>query len=309
MKIDIIVPVYNSKKYIDKIIKSIINQNYQNYELILIDDGSTDGSYEYMKKFENNRIKVYKQNNSGPGIARKNGFLKSNGDLVFFVDSDDWISYDNALSDINYIFKNNEIDILFFDREDIIGNNKTIIKSFNKMSYGIHSIDELCEKIRPGLGSKIFKRTILESSMFINSNVYEDLYTTYLYVDKIQKFYYCDSCFYTIYHEENSNTLSSNWTNQIFGKSIQIVTSLYDKIKNITVKESLTYMFPQIFMNYCKKIIKKQYKRNTDTDIESGIIKIVEIIKNEKIDFSNNIVKNTMFWLLINIYYSLKKKR
>ncbi len=91
--ISIIVPVYNVEEYIKECIDSIINQDYKNIEVILVDDGSTDMSPqicdEYTKK--DNRIKVIHKENEGVSAARNVGIEKSNGEWITFVDADDWI--------------------------------------------------------------------------------------------------------------------------------------------------------------------------------------------------------------------------
>lgn len=93
MKISVIVPVYNSEKYVRRCIESVIMQTYQNWELIMVDDGSEDNSltilYEYEK--QDSRIKVIHQDNKGPGNARNKGINHATGDYIVFVDSDDRI--------------------------------------------------------------------------------------------------------------------------------------------------------------------------------------------------------------------------
>ena len=92
--ISVIVPVYNVEKYLEKCIDSIINQTYQNLEIILVDDGSTDGSGkicdEYSRK--DNRIKVIHKENGGLSDARNIGIKNANGGLIGFIDSDDYIT-------------------------------------------------------------------------------------------------------------------------------------------------------------------------------------------------------------------------
>ncbi|MDD7601318.1 MAG: glycosyltransferase family 2 protein, partial [Firmicutes bacterium] len=92
-KISIIIPVYNTSSYLGKAIESTLNQTYQNIEIIIIDDGSTDGSDaicdEYASKYSN--ISVIHSPNQGVSAARSKGIERATGDYVMFVDSDDWI--------------------------------------------------------------------------------------------------------------------------------------------------------------------------------------------------------------------------
>jgi len=89
--ISIIIPVYNTKRYLDETIGSVLKQTYKNWELILVDDGSTDGSVDLIKDYCNSdiRIRLIEQANSGQGAARNNGIRQAKGDLIAFLDSDD----------------------------------------------------------------------------------------------------------------------------------------------------------------------------------------------------------------------------
>ena len=91
--ISLIVPFYNGEMYLKDCIKSIIEQDYQNIELILVDDGSSDNSKNIADRFAKNdkRISVYHQNNSGVSTARNVGIEKSRGEYIGFIDADDYI--------------------------------------------------------------------------------------------------------------------------------------------------------------------------------------------------------------------------
>lgn len=93
MLISVIVPVYNAERFLNKSIESVINQSYKSIELILVNDGSTDGSEIICNKYAlaDKRIKVISQKNSGPAAARNTGIRNAAGDFVFFLDADDFI--------------------------------------------------------------------------------------------------------------------------------------------------------------------------------------------------------------------------
>lgn len=109
LKISCIVPVYNTAKYLDKCIESILKQSYKNIELILVDDGSVDDSRsicdEY--KLKDERVKVFHQPNSGVSVARNVGIREASGEYICFVDSDDYIENDYFSLAIKYIEKYN----------------------------------------------------------------------------------------------------------------------------------------------------------------------------------------------------------
>ena len=99
-KVSVIVPVYNTEKYLERCIDSIISQSFKDFELILINDGSKDKSLSIMKEYakKDKRIKVFDQNNKGPAITRNFGINKSKAKYVMFIDSDDYID-DNYIQD------------------------------------------------------------------------------------------------------------------------------------------------------------------------------------------------------------------
>ena len=309
MKFSVIVPVYNAENYLHKLVESVLQQTYKDYELILVDDGSTDGSYALMKQYAKryDQIKAYTKENTGPGMTRKFGFEKATGDLLFFVDSDDWITNSTVLEEIHNTFiKHSTVDVLFFDREDIIGNTKEAIRGFEEIEKGFHNINEIREVIRPGLGAKILKRNILTPDMFIESKVFEDLFTTYLYLEKCNTFYYSSKSYYTIYHDVNSNSLSSNETAESFNKSLEMILMIYEKINNRALKYSLELRMATLFTSYWKSIIKKEKGYDSET-IRKNIRRIVSILKDNNIMLKPNEKKLVkMFLYKILLFWSVR---
>ncbi|HVZ97187.1 MAG TPA: glycosyltransferase family A protein, partial [Chitinophagaceae bacterium] len=90
----IIIPVYNSERYLAKTLESILEQTYPNKEIIVIDDSSTDNSFTIAKSFEAKGIKVLRQKNAGAAVARNTGLASATGDYIQFLDADDYLSND-----------------------------------------------------------------------------------------------------------------------------------------------------------------------------------------------------------------------
>lgn len=135
-KISVILPVYNVEKYVRKCLLSIVEQSYQNFEVLIVDDGSVDNFFKEIEDIvaENKNIKIYQKANGGLASARNFGLEKANGDYILFIDSDDWIEKD--------LFKNlvenlSDEDILIFNlgeysnKEGKIITNRRI-KNINK---------------------------------------------------------------------------------------------------------------------------------------------------------------------------------
>lgn len=107
--VSIITPVYNAQEYLEETILSVLQQTYSNWELLLIDDCSTDKSYEIIKKYQNQdkRIRYLKnEKNSGPAVTRNRGIESSNGEYIAFLDSDDLWYQDKLEKQINFILEN-----------------------------------------------------------------------------------------------------------------------------------------------------------------------------------------------------------
>lgn len=132
MKVSIIIPVYNASKYIDKCFKEILNQSYKDFEVIAINDGSTDNSSKLLKKYESKYpfIKIINQNNTGQAIARNRAIEIASGDYLTFIDIDDFIDTHyleelvNAMEDGNY-------DLVYCDYYEYYSPIKLVLKRNN----------------------------------------------------------------------------------------------------------------------------------------------------------------------------------
>lgn len=115
-KISIIIPIYNTEKYIPKCLNSIINQTFKDIEIICINDGSDDNSLRLIKDFatKDGRIKIINQDNKGVSIARNKGIEHSSGTYLLFVDPDDWLDIDACQKIVNKIDITNS-DLIFFN--------------------------------------------------------------------------------------------------------------------------------------------------------------------------------------------------
>ena len=94
IKVSIIIPVYNTEKFLNRCVDSVINQKFNNFEIILVNDGSKDNSLKICRDYEKKYpkiIKVIDQKNSGPAIARNRGIESAKGEYIMFIDSDDFI--------------------------------------------------------------------------------------------------------------------------------------------------------------------------------------------------------------------------
>lgn len=173
--ISVIIPVYNVLNYLEKCVNSIIAQTYNVLEIILVDDGSTDGSGELCDRLKllDKRIQVIHQNNAGSTVARNTGLKNASGKLIGFVDSDDWIEPDMYEKLIEALYRDNA-DIAV-GRQYINRENTEYIESPRSVYKGcyhkdekilahhiIYSDDYLKKGISPNLWDKLFKKDLLK---------------------------------------------------------------------------------------------------------------------------------------------------
>lgn len=148
IKISVVIPVYNTKKYIDPCINSVINQTYKNLEIILVDDGSIDGSGGICDKYakRDKRIKVIHKINEGLVAAREAGVIEAEGEYIAFVDSDDYIE----LNTYEYLIEKLEditVDLVMYNLvEDF--EDHSVIKN-NKFDYGFYDKNQIQQLIIP----------------------------------------------------------------------------------------------------------------------------------------------------------------
>lgn len=160
--ISVIIPLYNKEKTIGQTIRSVLSQTYQDFELIIIDDGSTDRSLAIAQGFDDCRIQIYSQANSGPGAARNKGVLHAYTEWIVFLDADDELLPDALLHFNNLRRENSTIDI--FDCSTIIRHKGKERLCENPIEGIISNNLKACfyAKIGPGSGHAMFRKNTLE---------------------------------------------------------------------------------------------------------------------------------------------------
>lgn len=300
IKISIIIPVYNAQNTLKKLLESILSQTYSNYEVIIVDDGSTDKSFEIMKNIanQNTKIKIFSKKNEGPGLTRKFGYNKATGDLMFFLDSDDVLYDENVLSKIVHIYIENKFDILFFNFISI-NNGKNIISNAlrNKISKeGAYNIKKL-ENLEMGgaLWEKIFLTSKMKEEFFYDSNNYEDYYTTYMYLNDCKNFYYTTEIMY-ISNRDNPKSLSKTTNFAKKMNTIDIIEKIYEKSKLINSVKILA--FNEYVNNY--KLFYKCFNLTEDE------FRLIEALKKVRKNIINNMyfcnIKKLKFKSIVKYY-------
>lgn len=299
MKISIVIPVYNAERTIDRLLKTIYEQTYKNYEVVIIDDGSTDKTSKILLKYQNkDNTKIIFQENKGVGKARKIGFQNITGDLVFFCDSDDYLPNNNILNKINSKFVEKNCDILMFDVRNVTENGIKTVNCFSKdINPGKHSVEEIndCFLFGP-LFLKIMRKEKLDENCFVESNNFEDTYTTYKYLNNCSNFYYDNEEYYVFDETANTKSLTKIKDVNKFINTIDLVIKIYNesKLKNSCCISAFNYYIYLIsLIEYHKEwdSIKVQFLKNKMEKLENIFLKKMNLIystqEKEKIDKYN----------------------
>lgn len=188
--ISVIVPFYNVEEYLEECLESIRNQTYTNIEVILVNDGSTDGSKKICERFceQDIRFKLVTQENQGASVARNRGVKESNGDYIMFVDSDDVVK-DNIV-EVLLSYMKTDVDIVECKstrcKEELFENNPVnIIFEGESTEAIIKSIEYKEVKYCPF--TKLYRRELVEKVPFLEGVIYEDVYTGINFLRNIRK--------------------------------------------------------------------------------------------------------------------------
>lgn len=209
--ISIIVPVYNSKEYLERCIDSLLKQTYSETEVILVDDGSTDGSdlicEEYAKKDQS--IFFLREENSGPSCARNYGVKEANGEYVMFVDSDDYVSPDLASHLFSLIQdKPGQIGVCelshCFDEAKVEYTKESIRKKMDPEAAICELLYQRSMTVSPC--AKLFPKALFDTVTFPVGNHFEDSAIMYKLFDLSEGVVYSDAGLYAYMHREGSRT-------------------------------------------------------------------------------------------------------
>ena len=231
--ISVIVPVYNVEEYLEECLESIKNQTYTNIEVILVNDGSTDGSREICERFcqKDSRFKLINQENQGQSVARNRGVKESAGEFIMFVDSDDVIKK-NVL-EVLLPYMKTEVDIvecrMTRKKEEFYLNKPSKIVFEGNAKEAILNCIAIKEvKFCPV--TKLYRREIVEKVPFLEGCIYEDVFTGINYLKHMRKIVVVDYIGY-YYRVHPNSTMTKSFTEKdldIFQVGNQLIDSFKD---------------------------------------------------------------------------------
>lgn len=265
--ISVIVPAYNIDKYIERCIKSILNQTYSNIEVIIVDDGSTDNTRNIIDEYalKDHRIIPIHKENGGVSSARMEGIYKATGEWIGFVDGDDVIEanmyevlmnnaikYNADISHCGYQMVFPDGHILKFHGTGKIINANTEEGLFNLLK---------ADYVEPGLWNKLYKKSLfegLEDSNLWDSNIKynEDLLMNYILFKKSSRSYFIDLTLYNYILRKNSASTSLPSLKSI-EDPLRVIKIIKEDTKNKDLYKIIYERYIRILINCC---IQNYYK-------------------------------------------------
>lgn len=211
----IIVPIYNVEALLPRCINSLISQQYQNIEIILVNDGSTDSSEAVCREYLNreSRIKLINKENGGLSSARNAGLKLSKGEYIFFVDSDDYVTSNFCSVGVDG-FLNHSADVVIFGFNNIFVDTNKVIKKHCRKSRVISKEEALKGTLIDGYinslaWNKAYKRELFDNIKYPEGMVFEDVGTTYKIFDKANTIYISSNITYN--YELRNGSISNKW--------------------------------------------------------------------------------------------------
>lgn len=214
MKVSVIIPIYNGEKYFADCIQSILDQSSTNIEIIVINDGSTDGSLSLIKRYAQNdsRIVVINQKNKGVSAARNAGLSKARGDYIMFVDADDYIARKDALELlIDFAKENGNPDVVCFRRVGDTRGRKAP-SGYSKLNDSIIGRMIVDETINT-LWDKLYKKSIIKENSIkfpVGIRMAEDLLFNVQYFCEAKTIGFFDEELY-YYREDNQESATKKY--------------------------------------------------------------------------------------------------
>lgn len=262
--ISVIIPVYNTSKYLSTCLNSVINQTYTNIEIIIINDGSIDNSDLIIKSFLfDSRIIYYQQKNEGLSSARNKGIELSNGNYIMFVDSDDYLS-PNIVCKLYELCHQSNCPIAMCDYQSLSRNILSKEYDICLDSFKIMKIEPLMiTSLFTVSWGKLYKKDLFEEIKFPYGRINEDAFTTYKLFYKARKFALTTQKLY-FYNENNVSSITyCSFSKKNYDKIISRIERL-EYLKTNDYTDALKNMYLSII----KLCIKYYYRYITINEIK-----------------------------------------
>lgn len=287
ISISVIIPAYNSEEYISRCVDSILEHNKNSVEVIVIDDASTDNTYnillKYQDKYPDEVILVRQNENHKQGAARNIGINIARGKYLFFVDSDDYIKR-GALDTLYENAEQTSSDIVFcgYETHYMEGASKTAFHVY-PMMVGNMTRDRVCALLSSSVvpWGKLIRRCLVTDNQifFPEDEPYEDLATTYLYYFYAKKTSLVPEYLYVYCQNENSTSNKENksYHMKYMEMSLLLGKRIEDRKLNLEYQDELDFFyFDQMYILGLEYILKKNHSIDTSDYVQRLLVQLLD---------------------------------
>ena len=261
--ISVIVAIYNIEKYVKKCIESLLNQDIDTeYEIIAVDDGSSDSSLKILNEFKNERLVIYSKENGGQASARNFGIQRANGNYIVFVDGDDYVRNDYLSSLYNQVKNTTQsIGIVNYTRKKFDNKLKKSREINSEKALKLLFNDKI---IHSHVWGKIFHIDVVKDLFMPEGVYYEDMMIIHKYFMRAKHISVSKSKTY-FYRKNTSGVMNS----KLSSKKITDMRLYNSNICNEVDQKYMKYVSNRIYIN-CLLLLKASSKQN-DAELQSEV--------------------------------------
>lgn len=262
--ISIIMPVYNVEKYISRAIESVLNQSFDDFEFLIVVDGSPDNSEEISMRYakKDSRIKVLVKENGGVSSARNYGLNKARGQYIYFIDSDDWVA-PSLLEENLELLKYKDSDLVvfgFFNIKDNVNRSEFFVEDQLIVKEQDFSLTKKQLKLLGYTWNKIYKKDIIEkNNLKFNEKMplWEDCVFNFEYLQCANSYVISSKChyFYNIYEGSASHKSYPDYS-AYMDTYENAVMSFINKYQPVNYQESLVAIYSLFLDVLCSELLK-----------------------------------------------------
>lgn len=304
IKFSIIVPVYNIENYIEKCITSILNQNYNNYEIIIVNDGSTDNSVKIVDEIKSDKIKLVNKKNGGLSSARNEGLKYAIGDYIWFIGGDDYIEKDALKILNNYLLEDN-YDVISFRYYRVYKENKTL--QIDKMDIKDKRQYPL---VNTSAWGKIYRRDFFVNNnfQFTEGKIYEDLSLIPFIMCKAEKVKFIEEPLYNYIYRTDSIMNPTGKFKENRDDKFFAIDTLYQLFKNEGIKEQYKEELEYLAIRHLLLVYSTEILPYSKEIYKIRCVKVLEYLNNINSKwYKNKYLKQSA--LSTKIYVGIFKRR
>ena len=306
----VVIPVYNVEKYLDRCLKSILIQEWKNYDIILVDDGSTDRSPQicddYVKAYD--FISVIHKENGGLSEAQNTGLSQAKGEYIYFPDSDDWLEPDTFIA-LAEALESQKFDIISFNREFVKGEEDVIISDpvetqvFNGKDAFVHMLKH--SYITGFANDKIYRKSLFvdHDILFPKGKYYEDLGTNYKLFLSAKKVYATNQKYYH-YLIDNPDSITQSWNEKKFRDMFEFYKEVFysDFVRSQLNQEEL-HISQLYYVNGLTHILASLYKAKLHKHYGEITSEVKQELEKNKMTYSEvKFIPNRIKYLLYRMH-------